>query len=378
MLEEMNPWWKTENWEKVDYDLLKFKSMKYKWIPDWIKRISLAPFSLNFVLGPRQVGKTTGIKLLIRRLIERGENPRDIVYINCDLLASFKELRKVLGKQGEKKFIVLDEVTSIEYWWKVVKGFIDLGLFKNSVLVVSGSSSVKVRKFVESFSGRRGKGRDILVLPLDFKCFFKVLNYKKSELKEAFYKYLELGGFPRSINEDKTFLRDFLGSIEKEFARIGRSYSIAREIIYQLMLKAPSPVSYKSIGSSIGVSHVTVREYIGLLEDLFLVKVAYYKKGRRVDFKKEKKVFIRDPFVARAYSKVFGLEIRKGVLEEWVVQEHLFRKFNEIYYWRNKLEIDCIAGNLRVEVKIGKPRRRYPRNVILLDENRIARFLLKL
>jgi len=55
---------------------------------------------------------------------------------------------------------------------------------------------------------------------------------------------------------------------------------------------------------------------------------------------------------------------------ENVVQEHIYRRFGEIYYHRNSYEIDCIAGNLKVEVKAGKPHRRYPRNVIVLrDEN---------
>ena len=40
---------------------------------------------------------------------------------------------------------------------------------------------------------------------------------------------------------------------------------------------------------------------------------------------------------------------------ENIVQAHLYRKFCEIYYYRNKYEIDCIAGNLKVEVKAGKP-----------------------
>ena len=71
-------------------------------------------------------------------------------------------------------------------------------------------------------------------------------------------------------------------------------------------------------------------------------------------------------------------DVRKDFLFEWIVQEHLFRKFGEIYYYRNSYEIDCIAGNLRVEVKAGKPHRRYPKNVTILSEEDIPRFLLEL
>ena len=66
MLEDLNPWWFYDKWEKEDVSMQSWKSNEIKWIPGWIKEISLKPFSLNFVIGPRQVGKTTGIKFLIK------------------------------------------------------------------------------------------------------------------------------------------------------------------------------------------------------------------------------------------------------------------------------------------------------------------------
>ncbi len=63
---------------------------------------------------------------------------------------------------------------------------------------------------------------------------------------------------------------------------------------------------------------------------------------------------------------------------EWIVQEHLFRKFGEIYYYRNRYEIDCIAGDLKVEVKAGKPHRRYPKGVRVLGEEDLPWFLIEL
>ncbi|MCD6478509.1 MAG: ATP-binding protein, partial [Candidatus Diapherotrites archaeon] len=70
----MNPWWECRDWEGRDKQLVESNSMKIRWIPDWLKRISLKPFSLNFLVGPRQVGKTTGIKLMIKKLAEKS-NP---------------------------------------------------------------------------------------------------------------------------------------------------------------------------------------------------------------------------------------------------------------------------------------------------------------
>jgi hypothetical protein len=38
-------------------------------------------------------------------------------------------------------------------------------------------------------------------------------------------------------------------------------------------------------------------------------------------------------------------------------------------------EIDCIADSLRIEIEAGKPHRKYPKNVPVLDEENIPLFL---
>ena len=57
-MEEQNPWWYGEE----DYEYEKWKSFKIKWVPLLIDKIELKPFSLHFIVGSRQVGKTTAIE----------------------------------------------------------------------------------------------------------------------------------------------------------------------------------------------------------------------------------------------------------------------------------------------------------------------------
>ena len=78
----------------------KWRNVSVRWVPKWINNVSLKPFSLNFIIGPRQVGKTTGVKLLIDKLTKK-VNPYCV-------------FGSVLG------------------WWRVIKGYIDLGMFKIS------------------------------------------------------------------------------------------------------------------------------------------------------------------------------------------------------------------------------------------------------
>jgi hypothetical protein len=106
--------------------------------------------------------------------------------------------------------------------------------------------------------------------------------------------------------------------------------------------------------------------------------MAHWKENKKIKFRKEKKVFFRDPLLLRAVSFWTSTEFLDSALYEQIVQEHLFRKFGEIYYYKNKYEIDCIAKSLKVEVKAKKPHRKYPENVEILDEKNMPPFLMKL
>jgi hypothetical protein len=384
---KLNPWWEYKNWEAKDRHIKEFNSMKIRWNPRWAKEISLKPFSLNFVIGPRQVGKTTGIKLLIKKLLPDVKTPFQILYLDLELFTDLKELRKgfdyyfkLREREGIKNsYIFLDEVSYLDEWYRIVKGLIDLGEFEKDVIIATGSSTVNILKQAESFAGRRGKGKDIYALPLSFPEFLEVIkvNVKKDyEIREAFKRYVNTGGFPKPIN-DILSEDEFIKALEREITKIGKSVEMAKNIISTIFDMIPSALSYHSIAQKIGISHKTVESYLETFQDLFLLKLIYYK-SHEVVFRKEKKIMFRDPFITRSLALWCGKEIRKDFLYENTVQEHLYRKFGEIYYYRNRYEIDCMAGDLKVEVKAGKPHRRYPKNVLVLEEEDIPGFLIEL
>ncbi|MEM3385674.1 MAG: ATP-binding protein [Nitrososphaeria archaeon] len=352
-------------------------------------------------MGARQVGKTTGIKLLIKKLIEENSvKPESIFYFTCDLGVDLEDLKKVIGWYLDYKkanniassFIFLDEVTSVREWWKIVKGYIDLGVFKNDVITVSGSSSLKLKGDIELFSGRRGKGSDLIVYPLSFKEFLfikkisfnltgvleldmKTASLYKSEIDRLFKEYLKRGGFPLSINMHPDAERFFLSSFESEVLRANKNIEISKGIVSSILRKAPSPLSYSTIANDLGISYKTVQEYTELFKGLFLLDTALFKENKKIYWKKERKFFFLDPFIANTFSYWTLQNYLESSIYEWIIQSHLARKYGNIYYYRNSYEIDCIANNLQVEVKAGKPHRRYPRKVLILDEDNIPLFL---
>ncbi|MEM0171510.1 MAG: AAA family ATPase [Thermoproteota archaeon] len=112
-------------------------------------------------MRPRQVGKTTGVKLLIKSLIENGVEKEKIIYLNAELIPEIGKFEEALISVSRKNFsfIFIDEVTSLENWWMPLKGLIDAGGFRKSSITVSGSMSLKLKKQAELFPGRTGEER---------------------------------------------------------------------------------------------------------------------------------------------------------------------------------------------------------------------------
>ncbi|MEM3931964.1 MAG: ATP-binding protein, partial [Thermofilum sp.] len=181
-MESLNPWWKGKEAFEEDEDYKKWRQSSVRWVPQLLEEIELEAPALHFLFGPRQVGKTTLLKLLIGKLLQVVDNPRAIFYYRCDLLADYKELNSVLMEYLKIKrnevlrvsFIFLDEVTFPREWYRAIKYMVDRGYLQNDIVVLTGSLSMYAKREVETFPGRRGRGRDYVLYPLSFREYIKV------------------------------------------------------------------------------------------------------------------------------------------------------------------------------------------------------------
>ncbi|NPA86663.1 MAG: ATP-binding protein [Candidatus Diapherotrites archaeon] len=379
-MEDFNPWWFGEE----DPDISRFNKLRYRWHPPWIDELGQRPGDLNVVVGPRRTGKTLGIKLLIKKLLERGVPPRAILYCGCDLYDDYREIydalkryhAEVQSRGYERAYVFLDEVTVTEGWWRAVKSIIDHYRPPWSI-TVSGSASLSLKKGVEYFGGRRGRGVTVNLMPLSFHEYVDATKMGRS-LSAAFERYLSTGGYLAVLNDVMT-ARDLILFLKSDLLSLGKDPSLAKEIMAALMVAAPSPVSFHSLAADVGVSVKTVRDYVNVLVELFYVlPVLFRNLSGKTKWLKERKYAVRDPFMVRALSLWTGIRVEESTVLEWVVQEHLYRKYGEIYYYRDGYEIDAIAGNEMVEVKRSRSRRRYPRGVKVLSKEEIPGYLYSL
>ncbi|BAA30018.1 ATP-binding protein [Pyrococcus horikoshii] len=421
MIEHFNPWWKGREGIEEDEDYRKWIGSEVRWVPEVIKKISLEPFSLNIIFGPRQVGKTTLLKLIVKKLLDEGKNPRSIFYLRCDYISDYKELMNVIDEYLEIKetegikssYILLDEVTFPKEWFRAIKLYIDMGKFRNDVLILTGSTSMYTKGEVETFPGRRGKGKDAVMLPLTFREFIKIASPKLhsvlprinslnkveeclkaipfiEELNSLFKLYLISGGFPRAVKDllkhnkvsEETY-ETYISWMRGDILKLGKSEEVARRIMKTIIKKLPSPVSWHGIAKEIDIgSHKTVFSYIELFERMFLIRVLPYIDPDKLeaDFKREKKVHLIDPFLYHLVSRwTLTEEPSEDKIVESVVATHVARRY-EVGYWRDGREIDVVtregvgievkwSDNVKVSpVKVGKIRK-----VITLSKSKFSR-----
>jgi len=74
-----NPWWFKKEGIEADAKIREFEASSVKYLPQNILNLPLENGAVNIVYGPRQTGKSTAIKLLIRKLLKRVP-PINILY----------------------------------------------------------------------------------------------------------------------------------------------------------------------------------------------------------------------------------------------------------------------------------------------------------
>jgi hypothetical protein len=377
-----NPWWAERANIYSDEKVKEALARKHKLLYDFEEG--------NFlIVGPRQVGKTTYIKLLIEGLLKKGD-PRSILYFACDLLKDKDEIVRVIESfdsiSPKPSHVFLDEVTFVGEWERAVKFLLDSPLSRGKHIYVTGSSSIGLKK--ERFPGRKIKQKEFL--PLSFRSFCglfgsdelrntlkglrarglkakeifelgKELVPFSGEVKRLFHSYLECGGYPRACFElveegrikEETY-RACFDAVVFDVTKLGRSEKTCSSILQGVLRRYGSKFSLNSLAKEMEVgSHLTVRDYLELMEGLYVARSYHQLDPNRgvVLFRKERKVYYIDPFLCRVFSKYLHSEVPVPSIVEGVVGEHLMRRYGEVHILAGKREVDFVVGGAGVEVK---------------------------
>jgi predicted AAA+ superfamily ATPase len=354
-----NPWWAHAGWEAEDPHLRRLRLQPVRLPAPQVEAVDLSRPAIHILRGPRQVGKSTDLKLLVRRAMESGVPARQIVYLSLDLLEGqaaselvatvARALELARSSSGVRRLILLDEVTSAGGWRTAVKTLWDDGRIDSDVVVCTGSSAIDLAHgTAERLPGRRGSGRDMLVLPQSFAAFARALHpnvppgpgltigealsedgravlldarVHTLALRSSLERYLLFGGLPAAVAEaasgapepSEDVQRVLWDSLVREVLRRGASASAAHALLERIARSLGSKVSWSRLGRQLGVplgratgsktgtvsDPRTVQSYVELLAANYFALVLYFWKADSGsgDQAKDKKIYFGDPLL---------------------------------------------------------------------------------
>ena len=266
------------------------------------------------VTGPRQVGKTW----ISQKIATKFQRP---LYLNYDNY----EHRAIIDAAdwgADVDLLILDEIHRKSNWKQFVKGIYDTKP-TNMRMLLTGSARLDVMQNIgESMAGRFFVHH---ILPLSVAELDTVEQGRQSAPALSLTHLLERSGFPEpflaSQEDAKRWHTLYLDSLIRadvlNFATVDDLQALTN-VVKHLQASVASPVSYSSIAQNIGKSPETVKRYIQILSDLyiiFLVRPFSHKINRAI--LKEPKIYFYDialvPDESARLENLVALELLKDV-----------------------------------------------------------------
>ena len=292
-----------------------------------------------FLMGPRQVGKTT------LSLEAAAQWPRHF-YFNWDnpaekllFLEGGKAIAEQVGLQelsAEKPILIFDEIHKFGKWKNFLKGFFDL-YEKVTRIIVTGSARLNVyKRGGDSLMGRYFYYRihPLSVAEIVSPTLIEAeIRIKPMPISDDDWKaLLKHGGFPepfvqrsenfsrrlQAIRKDQLFREDIRdGTRIQELAQL--------ELLAELLRKqAAQAMDYQSLAKKVGVSADTIRRWLEVLKSFYYCfSIQPWSKNIARSLLKEPKLYLWD----------WSLIEEEGHRNENLVASHLLKA---VHFWTDR------------------------------------------
>ncbi len=388
VLNGFNPWWSAR-----PHTVPPFRRLAFEACNRYLENTTLRRAVL--LSGPRRVGKTTVLQQTAQALVQKGYDPKSILYLSLDHpLLKLLSLREILSLYHESTYadgkpatLLLDEIQYAPEWETEVKLLID---HKPQYRIqATGSANVVHRdRLAES-----GVGRWITV-PIPTLSFFEFVSIRNEQpdgivsdllvsdlfalkpgdlpalasqmrpLQPLFQRYLLKGGFPETATQENIDLcqrllrEDVVERVLKRdmTALFGvRNINELEKLFIYLCLHMGGILAHQTCARDLGTTTTTVSNHLTLLEQANLI----YRlppsglSGKQV-LKARNKYYLVDAALRNAVllrgEEIYTNPEEMGTIVETTVLRHLFayyyRDTPEIVYWRDAVsqrEVDIIV-----------------------------------
>jgi len=316
----------------------------------------LGVFPAVVILGPRQCGKSTLVKML-------AENIKPFVYLD---LQDYEDLNKLWEPNlffdaNSEAVICLDEIQQAPHLFSVLRSAIDKNRRNGRFILLGSASQDLIQKSSESLAGRIGLTQ---LSPF-------LVNEVNNEPAYSLHRYWLRGGFPESYlgltdTDSMLWLENFIRTyIERDIPQLG--FQIPALLLRRLLLMCAhnqgSLLNASKLGESLGLTHPTIRRYIDLLEQTYILRTLQpYEANVKKRLVKSPKVYVRDTgilhrlllipdFNSLMGNPVFGVSWEAMVIENCIENMPGWTHFFYRTATGNEIDLVLVRGNRKIAIE---------------------------
>lgn len=248
------------------------------------------------LLGPRQVGKTT-LALSIGERV----NSKTCSYLDLELDSDLNKLTDPESylRRFEGKLLIIDEIQRKPDLFRILRGLVDVrkraGEKGGQFLILGSASRDLLQQSSETLAGRISYQE---LKPLSI-TELQSADPKQFNMENLWFR----GGFPDSYlaeNEQDSWQwrSNFISTyVERDIPLMGPQVPAAKMRRFWSMLAHVhgQQINFSTLGSGLGVSHTTVRTYLDILTDFYMVRqVVPWSGNTKKRLVKSPKIYLRD------------------------------------------------------------------------------------
>lgn len=322
---------------------------------------SLKHFPVVAILGPRQVGKTTLAKEIKKKVSKK------VIYLDLELTSDLNKLNEPELFLGQFDFsthmIIIDEIQRKPQLFPLLRALIDNNRMPGSFLILGSASRDLIKQSSETLAGRI--------------VFHELTPFTLDEVGgsgENVKRLWGCGGFPESyLTKDtnssylwrEAFIRTYL---ERDIPQLGIHIPSPQLKRFWTMIAHNHGQLFNAnqLAKSLGVSAPTVRHYLSILEETFIIRqIQPYYSNLKKRLIKSPKIYVRDTgllhnlLMINTYDQLQG-HPSLGYSWEGFVLEQILDSLPvgwDAYFYRTAtgVEIDLILikhGNKPIAVEV--------------------------
>ncbi|RKY99795.1 MAG: hypothetical protein DRQ10_05535 [Candidatus Hydrothermota bacterium] len=321
------------------------------------------------IVGPRQVGKTSLMRLAENALQTKGFRT---MYFDVERPEDFEILTRgadFVSRSYDVDVIFIDEVHKLPEWQRFVKLMVDYHSEKK--LVLSSSNMAAVR--LPGGDALVGRLVEFELYPLSFR---EYLTFREEErikplaadpqsagsksVLQILDDFIVFGGFPEVALKfgDEPQVSQVLSSIFMRYER----YELAailkddlvpfRSFFALLAANIGNLLSHERLATELGLTVYRIKKFLALMEHTFLLKILRpFGRTKRKEITRRPKIYFVDTglrnWAVRDYAPL-AVRSDRGPLVENCVFVELLRQLNplreELFFWRrpNGTEVDFV------------------------------------